>query len=120
MSSTYPLLPPLACPAIGRGRRGGTGQGSSREVSTRDRTRRPCLATSVGQGRPRAALRHAAERPYGDLLALPFEGAAGGEDFLREIGWDVGKWGAGQGAPQEPRERKGRCQRRPSRPSRVP
>ena len=30
-------------------------------------------------------------KQHGDLLAFAFQGAAGGEDFLREIGWGVGR-----------------------------
>jgi hypothetical protein len=30
-------------------------------------------------------------KQHGDLFALAFQRAAGGEDFLREIGWGVGE-----------------------------
>ena len=30
-------------------------------------------------------------KQHGDLLALAFQGTAGGEDFLRQIGWGVGQ-----------------------------
>ena len=32
-------------------------------------------------------------KEHGDLFALAFQGAFGGEDFLRQIGRGVGKWG---------------------------
>jgi hypothetical protein len=32
-------------------------------------------------------------KQHGNVLALTFEGAFGGEDFLRQIGRGVGKWG---------------------------
>ena len=43
-------------------------------------------------------------KQHGDLLALAFQGTAGGEDLLREIGWGVGEGGgAGAGAAAEQR-----------------
>ena len=30
-------------------------------------------------------------KQHGDLLALAFQGTAGGENFLRQIGWGVGE-----------------------------
>ena len=39
-------------------------------------------------------LRRALEvgKQHGDLLALAFQGAFGGEDLLRQIGWGVREW----------------------------
>jgi hypothetical protein len=31
-------------------------------------------------------------KEHGDLFALAFQGAFGGEDLLSEIGWDVSAW----------------------------
>ena len=36
-------------------------------------------------------------KQHGHLLAFTFQGASGGEDFLREIGWGVGERGLGRG-----------------------
>ena len=61
-------------------------------------------------------------KQHGDLLAFAFQRAAGGQDFLGEIGWGVGeggqRWGRGcqqsSGAHLHPQSRPTR--RRPHRP----
>ena len=37
-------------------------------------------------------LTHEVGKQHGDLLALAFEGATGGEDLLGEVWWCVGQW----------------------------
>ena len=51
-------------------------------------------------------------KQHGDLLALAFQRAAGGEDLLREIGRGVGEWAPGLGTPRAD----GGCGRVPASP----